>query len=64
MTKLDRPMKREIQIKGQPFVVTLDPNGLKITKKGHRNGMELTWADLVGGDAAMASALQASLEAA
>lgn len=64
MTRLDRPMKREIQLKGQPFVVTLDSNGLKITKKGHRNGMELTWADLVSGDAAMATALQASLEAA
>jgi hypothetical protein len=64
MTKLDRPLKREISIKGQPFVVTFDGNGLKITQKGRRNGMELSWSELVSGDAAMATALHASLEAA
>lgn len=64
MTKLDRPLKREISIKGQPHVVTFDANGLKITQKGRRNGLELTWADLVSGDAAMANALNAALEAA
>jgi hypothetical protein len=64
MTKLDRPLKREISIKSQPFVVTLDANGLKITQKGRRNGMELTWNDLVSGDAALSTALNASLDAA
>jgi hypothetical protein len=62
MTKLDRPLKREIILKGQPFVVTFDANGLKITRKGHRNGMELTWLDLVSGDAALSLALNASLD--
>jgi hypothetical protein len=37
------------------------PEALKLTQKGHRNGVELRWKDLVGGDAAIASALQASL---
>jgi hypothetical protein len=64
MTKLDRPLKREISVKGQPFVVTFDANGLKITQKGRRNGLELTWNDLVSGDAALSSALHASLDAA
>jgi hypothetical protein len=64
MTKLDRPLKREISVKGQAFVVTFDANGLKITQKGRRNGLELTWNDLVSGDAALSSALNASLEAA
>lgn len=64
MTKLDRPLKREISVKGQPFVVTFDANGVKITQKGRRNGLELAWKDLVSGDAALSSALNASLDAA
>jgi len=61
MTKLDGQLKREISIKGQPFVVTLTAAGFKLTSKGRRNGLELAWEDLVSGDAAMASALNASL---
>jgi len=64
MTKLDRPLKREIEIDGNPFVVTLTPEGLKLTAKGKRNGQELAWKDLVNGQAAMATALNASLEGA
>jgi hypothetical protein len=61
MTRLDKPLKREIKIKKQSFVLTIDPTGLKLTKKGRRKGIELAWNDLVSGDAAMAVALNASL---
>jgi hypothetical protein len=61
MTKLDRPLKREIRVKGKPFVVTLAPEGLRVTAKGRRKGLELEWVDLLSGDAAMAAALNASL---
>ena len=61
MTSLDKPLKREIKVKGKPFVVTLSPEGLKVTAKGHRKGLELSWVDLLSGDAAMAAALNASL---
>lgn len=61
MTSLDKPLKREIKVKGKPFVVTLSPEGLKVTAKGHRKGLELAWVDLLSGDAAMAAALNASL---
>jgi len=60
-TKLLKPLKREIMIKDQPFVVTLSPEGLKITAKGKRKGQELAWDALVGGDAALAVALNASV---
>ena len=40
---------------------TLSPEGLKLTEKGKRLGKELTWKDIVGGDAALSSALSASL---
>jgi hypothetical protein len=40
----------------------LDPAGLKLMLRGHRKGTELSWKDIVTGDAAIASALNASLE--
>lgn len=62
MTKLEKTLKREIDIDGKPYVVTLAPEGLKLTEKGRRNGRELAWKDLVSGDAALAVALNASVE--
>ena len=61
MTRLDKPLKRELKLKKQDFVLTIDPKGFKLTKKGRRKGIEIAWADLVSGDAAMAVALNASL---
>jgi hypothetical protein len=61
MTKLDKPLKRELQVKKDHFVLTIDPDGLKLTKKGRRKGVEIAWRDLVSGDAAMAVALNASV---
>ena len=61
MTRLDKPVKREVAIKGLPHVLTIDPMGLKLTKKGRRKGIEIAWTDLANGDAAMAAALNASL---
>jgi hypothetical protein len=60
-TKLEKPLKREIAIDGEPYVVTIDPQGLKVTQKGKRKGQELAWKDLVNGEAALAVALNASL---
>jgi len=61
MTKLDKPLKRELKVKKDRFVVTIDPTGLKLTRKGRRKGVDLKWVDLVSGDAAMAVALRASV---
>ena len=61
MTRLDKPLKRELRIKNKAYVLTIDPEGLKLTSKGRRNGLELAWKDLVSGEAAMAVALNASL---
>lgn len=60
MTKLEKPLKRELAINGQAYVLTIDPAGLKLTVKGHRRGQELAWRDIVGGEAALATALNAS----
>ena len=61
MTKLDKPMRRELQIGDQVYTLTVGPDGLKLVEKGRRNGIELAWTALVSGDAALASALQASV---
>jgi len=60
-TKLDKALKREISIDGKPFVVTISPAGLKLVGKGRRKGLELSWADLASGEAALATALNASV---
>ena len=61
-TKLDKPLKREIQIGGKPYMLTITPEGLKLVAKGRRKGQELAWDALVSGEAALAVALNASLE--
>ena len=61
MTKLDKPMRRELQIGDQVYTLTVGPDGLKLVEKGRRNGIELAWRARVSGDAALASALQASV---
>jgi hypothetical protein len=43
-------------------MLTLSPQGLKLVPKGKRNGLEMAWKDLVSGDAALATALNASLK--
>ena len=60
MTRLDKPIRRELQIGDDAYTLTIDPEGLKLVLKGHRKGTELRWQDLVSGDAALAAALQAS----
>jgi len=61
MTKLDKPIRRELQIGDQVYTLTIGPEGLKLVEKGRRKGIELAWSALVSGDAALASALQASV---
>jgi hypothetical protein len=61
MTPLDKTLKRAIAIKGDDYVVTLTPEALKISRKGHRLGVELNWVDLVSGETALAIALRASV---
>lgn len=59
-TKLDKPLRREVMIRKEAWVVTLQPDSLKLTRKGHRKGIELEWVAIVSGDAALAAALNAS----
>lgn len=60
--KLDKPLKRELDVDGETYVLTISPDGLKLVQKGKRKGQELAWKDLVSGEAALAVALNASLK--
>jgi len=62
MTRLEKSLKRELRIAKTSYVLTIDPGGFKLTKKGRRKGIEIEWKDLVSGDEAMAVALRASVD--
>lgn len=62
-TKLEAPLKREIDIDGSPYTLTVAPDAMSLVLKGRRKGLELKWQDLVSGDAALTTALNASLTA-
>jgi hypothetical protein len=51
MTKLDKPLRREIAIGDQAYTLTIDPDGLKLVPKGHRNGVSVSWKEIVGNSA-------------
>ncbi len=61
-TKLEKDLKREIDVDGKHYTVTISPGGLKIAEKGHRKGHELTWKQILSGDGALTSDLAKSVE--
>jgi hypothetical protein len=54
VTKLDRPVRRELRIGEKPYVITISHDRLRVALKGRRKGRELFWEDLVGDDGAAA----------
>ena len=62
-TKLDKPLKREIEVDGVLYTATISPDGIRVVEKGKRKGQELTWRAIVAGDAALAQDLRISLDA-
>ena len=61
-TKLDKTLKREIDISGEPYMLSISPEGLKLVPKGKRKGQEVTWKELLSGQTALASAMSDSLD--
>lgn len=61
MTPLDKPIKRALTLGDKIYTLLIDPDGMKLTEKGHRRGVELRWKDVLNGDAGLAAALQASV---
>jgi hypothetical protein len=60
-TKLTNAFKRELDLNGDKYTLTVSPEGFKLVLKGKRKGVELNWSQLLNGEAALASALNASV---
>ena len=62
-TKLDKSIKRELELDGKLYTVTIGPEGVKVVEKGKRKGQELPWRSIVSGDAALHESLKISVDA-
>jgi hypothetical protein len=62
-TKLDKPIRRELERAGVLFTVTISPDGIRVVEKGKRKGRELTWDAIISGEAELEQALRVSVEA-
>mgnify|MGYP000661903716 CR=1 FL=1 len=49
-TKLEKPLKRELQLGEETYIIQIAPEGLKITIKGKRKGQEIAWKDIIRSD--------------
>jgi len=49
-TPLKKPIAREFQHAGTCYKVTLSPDGIRVTPKGGRRGVTLSWDDVLGFD--------------
>ena len=61
-TRLDKTIKRELELDGRLYTVSVSPAGLKVVPKGGRKGYELSWASLLSGEAELRRDLNLSLQ--
>lgn len=61
--KLDKTIKRELTLDDKVYTIAIAPEGIKVTEKGRRNGPELSWRSIIGGDASLSADLAASVDA-
>ena len=45
--KLDKTIKRELEIDGKAYTIAIGPEGVKVTEKGRRNGPEVSWRSII-----------------
>lgn len=57
-TKLDKSLKREIEVDGQAYTVTISPEGVKVVPKGGRKGTEIDWRTILRHGEAPSGAVQ------
>ena len=62
-TKLDKTIKRELELDGKLYTVAISPEGVKVTPKGARKGHEITWSSIVAGDTELRRDLNMSVDA-
>lgn len=61
--KLDKTIKRELEIDGKTYTIAIGPEGIKVTEKGRRNGPEVSWKSIISGETSLNSSLNQSVDA-
>ncbi len=61
--KLDKTIKRELELDGKIYTIAIGPDGIKVTEKGRRNGPEVSWRSIITGEQALTEGLKASIDA-
>lgn len=61
-TRLSKTIKRELELDGKLYTVSLSPEGVKVVPKGGRKGHEISWAALLSGEAELRRDLNMSLD--
>jgi hypothetical protein len=61
-TRLDKTIKRELELGGQLYTVSVSPDGLRIVPKGRRKGHEISWDALLSGEAELRRDLRMSVD--
>ncbi len=61
--KLEKSIKRELELEGRAYTITIAPEGVKVVEKGKRKGREISWRAIISGDAQLAEELKMSLDA-
>ena len=61
-TKLDKTIKRELELDGKLYTVAISPEGVKVTAKGARKGQEISWSSIVAGDTELRRDLNLSVD--
>jgi hypothetical protein len=62
-TKLEKSIKRELDLDGKLYTVIIAPEGIKVTEKGKRKGQEIPWRTIISGDATLNESLKISVDA-
>ncbi len=60
-TRLDKTIKRELDLGGKIYTVSVSLQGIKIVPKGGRKGYEVSWEALLTGEVELRQDLHASL---
>jgi hypothetical protein len=63
-TKLDKTIKRELDLDGKTYTIAIGPDGLKITEKGRRLGQEMSWRQLIAGSGGSSGASTSAFDVA
>jgi hypothetical protein len=45
--RLDKALRREVEIDGEMYTLTIGPDGLRLTRKRARSGLAISWRALL-----------------